>query len=81
MPGRSFEKTLDVAATGKMFANGAQHDHAHAGTRVQSLEHQTQLIALRHDDEVERRPIEDDVGAFFRAVDFYAEAVQRVSQG
>src|SRR5260370_36785843 len=33
-------------------------------------------MALGHDDDVERRPVEDDVGALARCVQFDAEAVE-----
>ena len=55
----------------------AQHDDAHACVLVERLEHQPQLVALRHRDDVERRPVEDDVGALARRVDLDAEAVER----
>ena len=74
---RGFHKTLDVAAGGKMLADRAQHDHAHALVLVQRLEHQAELIALRHFDDVERRPVEDDVGALLGDVQFDLEAVER----
>src|SRR6185312_13189795 len=62
---------------GKVFANRAQHDHAHALVLVQSLEYQSHLIALRHLDHIERRTIEDDVGALLLGVHFHLEAVER----
>ena len=60
-----------------MFADRAQHDHAHALVLVQRLEHQAELVALRHFDDVERRPVEDDVGALLGDVEFDLEAVER----
>ena len=49
-----------------MLADGAQHDDAHARIVVERLEDETKLIALSHFDDVERRPVEDNVGAFAR---------------
>src|SRR5262249_42504156 len=60
---RGFEKAPDVAAAGEMLADGAQHDDAHALIGVQRLERGAHLVALRHRDDVERRPVEGDVGA------------------
>src|SRR5215470_5419024 len=60
-----------------MPAAGAQHDQAHARVLVQGLEHETQLVALGHLDDIERRPVEDDVSPFERAVDLDAEAIER----
>ena len=75
--GRRLHEALDVAAAGKMLADRAQHDDAHARVLVERLEHQAKLVALRHRDDVERRPVEDDVGALARRVDLDAEAVER----
>src|SRR5262249_9895992 len=58
-------------------AHGAQHDDAHARVLVERLEHEAQLVALRHCDDVERRPVEHDVGALVRGVDLDAETVER----
>ena len=60
---------------------GAQHDDADAGVLVEALEHQPKLVALRHRHDVERRPVEDDVGALARLVDLDAEAVERGEAG
>ena len=59
-----------------MLADRAQHDDAHARILVERLEHEAKLVALRHRDDVERRPVEDDVGALARGVDLDAEAVE-----
>ena len=59
-----------------MLAVGAQHDHAHARILVERLEHQPKLVALRHLDDIERRPVEHHVGAFARGVDLDAKAVE-----
>ena len=64
-----------------MLAHGAQHDDAHARVLVEALEHQAELVALRHRHHVERRPVEDDVGALARLVDLDAEAVERGEAG
>jgi hypothetical protein len=60
-----------------MLAGGAQHDDAHARILVEGLEHQPELVALRHRHDVERRPVEDHVGALARRIDLDAEAVER----
>ncbi len=44
---------------------------------VERLEHEAKLIALVHLDDVERRPVEHDIGAFARRIDLDAEAVER----
>ena len=64
-----------------MLAGRAQHDHTHARIIVERLEHQAKLIALRHLDDVERRPVEHDVGAFARRIDLNAEAVELLQTG
>ena len=51
MLGGSLHEAFDVAAAGKMLANGAQHDHAHALVRIERLEYKPQLVALRHFNE------------------------------
>jgi hypothetical protein len=76
MLGRGREKAGDVAAGGKVLADGAQHDDAHARILVERFEDQTKLIALSHFDDVERRPVENDVGAFARRIDVDAKAVE-----
>ena len=75
--GRRFQETLDIAAAGKMLADGAQHDDAHPFILVQRLEHEPQLVALRHRNDVERRAVEDHVGALARGIDLDAKAVER----
>ena len=59
-----------------MLAGRAQHDHAHARILIEGLEHKAKLIALVHFDDVERRPIKHNVGAFARAVDLDAKTVE-----
>ena len=76
MLGRRGEEAGDIAAAGKMLADRAQHDHAHAGILVERLEDQAELIALAHLDDVQRRPVEHDVGAFARRIDLDAKAVE-----
>jgi hypothetical protein len=39
-----------------------------------------QLVALRHDDDVQGRPVEDDVGALAAGVELDAEPVERAQQ-
>ena len=48
---------------------------------VQRLEDQPQLIALRHRNDVVGRPVEDDVGALMRLVDFDLETVELAEPG
>ena len=76
MLGRGFEKAFDVAAAGKVLADGTQHDDADARVVVDRFEHQAQLVALRHLDDVERRPIENHVGALAFGIDFDAKPVK-----
>jgi hypothetical protein len=61
-----------------MLAIRAQHDDAHAAVGIGRLEGDPQLLALRHRDDVERRPVEDDVDALARCVDLDPEAVEPV---
>jgi hypothetical protein len=61
-----------------MLAGGAEHDDAHPRILVERLKDQTKLIALPHFDDVERRPVENDVGAFAGRIDLDAKAVQRL---
>ena len=74
---RRLHEALDVAAGGEMLADRAHHDDAHARILVERLEHEAKLVALRHRHDVERRPVEDHVGALARRVDLDAEAVER----
>jgi hypothetical protein len=60
-----------------MLADCPQHDDADAHVLVQRLEHEAQLVALGHLDDVERGPVEDHVSAFARCIDLDAEAVER----
>ena len=76
MLGRGFHEAFDVAAAGKMLANGAQHDHADMLVLVERLEHEPQLVALRHLDHVERRAVKDDIRALLSGVQFNLEAVE-----
>src|SRR2546425_13352787 len=59
-----------------MLADRAHDDDAHARILVKRLEHEAQLLALRHRHDVERRPVEDYVGAFARGIDLDAEAIE-----
>src|SRR6516225_7496715 len=61
--GRGVEKARDLAAARKMLAGGPQHNHADARIGVEPLEHRAQFLALSHRDDVERRPVEDHIGA------------------
>src|ERR1700730_17486095 len=78
MLGRGCEKARDIAAGGKVLADGAQHDDAHASILVERFEDEAKLIALSHFDDVERRPVENNVGAFAGRIDLDAKAVQRL---
>src|SRR5580692_10645 len=78
MFGRSFEESRNIAAGGKMLAGRPQHDDAHARILVERFEDETKLVALPHFDDVERRPVENDIGAFAGRVDLDAKAVQRL---
>src|SRR5277367_1347984 len=73
---RRRQKAGDIAARGKIFADGAQHDHAHAVVLVKRLEDEPQLIALSHFDNIERRPVQHDIGALARGIDLDAETVE-----
>src|SRR5580693_6361473 len=59
-----------------MLADRSQHDDAHAGILIEILEDQTKLIALPHFDNVERRAVENDVGAFAGRIDLDPKAVE-----
>ncbi|MNJ78471.1 hypothetical protein D3C77_762340 [compost metagenome] len=45
--------------------------------RVERFEGLAQLVALAHGDDVQRRAVEDDVGALAGRVDLDPEAVER----
>ena len=74
--GRCFHEAADVTPAGKMLADRADHDNPHALIFVQCLEHEPQLVALRHRDDVERWAVENDVGALAHLVDFDLETVE-----
>src|SRR5580700_5630239 len=76
MLGRGCEKARDIAAGGKMLAGRPQHDHAHACIFVERFEDQTKLVALPHFDDIERRAVENNVGAFAGRIDLDAKAVE-----
>ncbi len=67
MFGRGLQETGYIAAGGKMLARRAQHDHPHARVLIERLENKAKLIALVHFDDVQRRPVEHDVGALARS--------------
>jgi hypothetical protein len=77
---RGFQKALDVAAARKMLALRAHNDHAHAVVLVEGFEHGAQLVACVHRNDVERRPMQDDVRALALRVDFDREAVEVLQQ-
>ena len=64
----------------KMPAVPAQDDHPHGGVRVERLEGEAELIALRHADDVVGRAGEDDVRALLRDIDLDPESVQVLQQ-
>ena len=76
MFGTRREKAFDVASARKMLANRPKNDDTHPWISVERLEGKAELIALRHLDDVERRPIEDDVGALSPGIQFDAKAVE-----
>jgi hypothetical protein len=76
MLGGGFQKATDVAAAGEMLAGGAQHDDPHLRLLVDGFEHESQLVALQHFDDVERLPVEDDIGALVLAIDLDPESVK-----
>ena len=59
-----------------MLANRAQHDDTYPRIFVKRFEHEAQLVALRHLDDVERRPVENHVGALALGIDIDAKAVE-----
>jgi len=63
MLGSRVEEAANDAAGGEVLADRAQHDDTNAGILIQGLEHEPQLVTLRHGDGVERRPVENDIGA------------------
>ncbi|MNF41831.1 hypothetical protein D3C84_228690 [compost metagenome] len=73
---RRFEEALDVATAGEVFTHRAQHDDAHVLVCIEGFEDQAQLIALPHGNDVQRRPVEDDVGALAGHIDFNLEAIE-----
>src|SRR6476469_9945961 len=73
---RRFHETLDVAAARKMLADCAQYDNAHAIVFVERFETQPQLIALWHRNDIERRPVEDDIRPLLSNIDFHTKTVK-----
>ena len=53
------------------------HDDAHRGLGVERLERSAQLVALRHRNDVQGRPVEHDVGALALGVGLDAKPVER----
>src|SRR5262249_35128354 len=83
--GRRMDEALDVAAAGEMLAYRAQDDDAHARVLVERFEHEAELVALRHRNDVERRPVEHDVRALLLGIDLDPETVEcakaRIGEG
>jgi hypothetical protein len=75
--GGRFEETADLAAAGKMLAQRPHYDDADAVVGIERLEGDAQVLALRHRNDVERRPIEDHIGTLAPGVDLDAETVER----
>jgi hypothetical protein len=59
-----------------MLAGRPQHDDPYACIVVERLEHQPQLVALGHRNDVERRPVQDHVAALAHRIDVHTKAVQ-----
>src|SRR5580704_7913924 len=59
-----------------MLAGCPQHDDAHPHILVERFEDETKLIALPHFDDIERRPVENDIGAFAGRIDLDTKAVE-----
>ena len=77
MLGEGFEKALDIAAGGNAGRPPkARGSRTHARVLVERFETQAKLIVLPHFDDVERRPVENDIGAFARWIDLDAKAVE-----
>ena len=57
-----------------------QYDDADPRVGVERLEHGTQLLALGHCDDIERRAVEDHIGALPRGIDLEAEAVENIGE-
>ena len=59
-----------------MLALRPEHDHAHGLVGVERCEDGGKLVPLRHAHDVERRPVEHDVGAGRRVIELYPETVE-----
>ena len=60
-----------------MLSLRAQNNHTHPIIFVEPFEDAAQLVALTHGNDIERRAVEDNVGALPRRIDFDAKAVER----
>src|SRR5262249_28674313 len=80
MLGRRLHESLDVSARREMLAGGAQYDHAHTGINLERLKDETELIALFHGDDIERRPVEHDIRALPLSVDLNTEAIELIER-
>src|SRR5690606_33676774 len=76
MLGAGFKKALDVATTGKMLALCSQHNHTHIIVFIQRLKYQTQLVTLRHRNDVEWWTSQHDIGTLLLYVNLDTEAIQ-----
>jgi hypothetical protein len=77
---RCFEKALDIATAREVFAVGAHDDHPHALVFIQRFECGAQLVAGMHRNDVQRRPMQDDVGALTCGIDLDREAIELLKQ-
>ena len=64
-----------------MLADRPDDDDADPIVLIERLEHQPQLIALRHRDDIVGRPVENDVGALPCLVDLDLETVELAEPG
>src|SRR5260370_37670757 len=69
---------MALAAAGNMRALGAQDDDPAAPLRIERLEGRAQLLAFGHRDDVQRRPVENNVGALACGIDLDPETVEPV---
>src|SRR5262249_39891420 len=70
------QKSPNISAAGKMLTDGSQHDNPNTCILIQRLEGEAQLIALRHLDDVERRPVENDVGPLLGGINLDVKTVE-----
>ena len=73
---RHIRETRKVTAAREVFAYRAKHNDANPRIGIQGIEYDAELLRLLHRDDVDWRPVPDDVGAGIRFHQLDVRAVE-----